>query len=333
MRHACLPVSSFVHLQWSAASPRAGASARVREAQVNGCHHCGETHCPSCVRYAAVNSGFAVRVRDVRSASRPDRTLSGVDATTAATLGAHGRHRPCRASPCMPCASRSACSTGCRRRRTTRPRFPTASPTSSLCCGPAASSSTRPTRVVNNSPGRRRERAGRGQDLTQPELLELARLVRRDGVIREVELELPKGLGRSTGASSSAPASRRSALGARPAARRRPQRGAPARGDPARLRRQRLPRAEDPGRRSGPPRRGRARRARRPRGGGPVRPADAGRVPPADPAGPGDRRPLAAAGRRLPQRTAPRRPGPRGPRGRRPVTGSPPRTRTSRSPS
>ena len=47
--------------------------------------------------------------------------------------------------------------------------------------------------VVNNSPAAVANGLVRGQDLTQPELLEVARLVRRDGVIREVELELPKG--------------------------------------------------------------------------------------------------------------------------------------------
>ncbi len=47
--------------------------------------------------------------------------------------------------------------------------------------------------VVNNSPAAVANGLVRGQDLTEPELLEVARLVRRDGVIREVELELPKG--------------------------------------------------------------------------------------------------------------------------------------------
>ena len=47
--------------------------------------------------------------------------------------------------------------------------------------------------VVNNSPAAVANGLVSGQDLTQPELLEVARQVRRDGVIREVELELPKG--------------------------------------------------------------------------------------------------------------------------------------------
>ncbi|MEP6631388.1 MAG: ATP-binding protein [Lapillicoccus sp.] len=47
--------------------------------------------------------------------------------------------------------------------------------------------------VVNNSPAAVANGLVRGSDLTQPELLALARQVRRDGVIREVELELPQG--------------------------------------------------------------------------------------------------------------------------------------------
>jgi two-component system sensor histidine kinase SenX3 len=47
--------------------------------------------------------------------------------------------------------------------------------------------------VVNNSPAAVANGLVRGQDLTQPELLALARQVRRDGVIREAELELPQG--------------------------------------------------------------------------------------------------------------------------------------------
>ncbi len=47
--------------------------------------------------------------------------------------------------------------------------------------------------VVNNSPAAVANGLVRGQDLTQPELVALARQVRRDGVIREVELELPRG--------------------------------------------------------------------------------------------------------------------------------------------
>ncbi len=47
--------------------------------------------------------------------------------------------------------------------------------------------------VVNNSPAAVANGLVRGQELTQPELVTLAGQVRRDGVIREVELELPKG--------------------------------------------------------------------------------------------------------------------------------------------
>jgi two-component system, OmpR family, sensor histidine kinase SenX3 len=47
--------------------------------------------------------------------------------------------------------------------------------------------------VVNNSPAAVANGLVRGSDLAQPQLLALARQVRRDGVIREVELELPEG--------------------------------------------------------------------------------------------------------------------------------------------
>jgi two-component system, OmpR family, sensor histidine kinase SenX3 len=47
--------------------------------------------------------------------------------------------------------------------------------------------------VVNNSPAAVANGLVRGQNLSQPELLALARQVRRDGIIREVELELPRG--------------------------------------------------------------------------------------------------------------------------------------------
>ena len=47
--------------------------------------------------------------------------------------------------------------------------------------------------VVNNSPAAVANGLVRGSDLLQPELLALARQVRRDGVIREAELELPRG--------------------------------------------------------------------------------------------------------------------------------------------
>lgn len=50
-------------------------------------------------------------------------------------------------------------------------------------------------RVVNNSPAAVAQGLVRGQELVHPELLHLARAVRRDGVIREAELVLQKGLG------------------------------------------------------------------------------------------------------------------------------------------
>lgn len=48
-------------------------------------------------------------------------------------------------------------------------------------------------RVVNNSPAAVANGLVRGHDLVHPELLEMARRVRRDGVIREAELELRRG--------------------------------------------------------------------------------------------------------------------------------------------
>ncbi len=50
-------------------------------------------------------------------------------------------------------------------------------------------------RVVNNSPAAAAHGLVRGQELVHPELVQLARDVRRDGVIREAELQLRKGLG------------------------------------------------------------------------------------------------------------------------------------------
>jgi two-component system sensor histidine kinase SenX3 len=50
-------------------------------------------------------------------------------------------------------------------------------------------------RVVNNSPAAVAHGLVRGADLVHPELLHLARTVRRDGVIREAELQLRKGIG------------------------------------------------------------------------------------------------------------------------------------------
>ena len=50
-------------------------------------------------------------------------------------------------------------------------------------------------RVVNNSPAAVAQGLVRGQELVHPELLHLARAVRRDGIIREAEMTLQKGLG------------------------------------------------------------------------------------------------------------------------------------------
>ena len=50
-------------------------------------------------------------------------------------------------------------------------------------------------RVVNNSPAAVAQGLVRGQELVHPELLHLARAVRRDGLIREAEMTLQKGIG------------------------------------------------------------------------------------------------------------------------------------------
>ncbi|ADU49425.1 histidine kinase [Intrasporangium calvum DSM 43043] len=56
----------------------------------------------------------------------------------------------------------------------------------------------RSDRVVNNSPAAVAHGLVRGQEVVHPQLLQLARAVRRDGVIREVELDLRKGIGEGT---------------------------------------------------------------------------------------------------------------------------------------
>lgn len=56
----------------------------------------------------------------------------------------------------------------------------------------------RSDQVVNNSPAAVAYGLVRGQEVVHPELLHLARAVRRDGVIREAELDLRKGIGQGT---------------------------------------------------------------------------------------------------------------------------------------
>ena len=223
--------------------------------------------------------------------------------TTAATLGAmggialSGHRRVCRA----PVASGRAAPGARRRRRTADPRCPPASATSSRCCAPAGSSSTRPTR--SSTTPRPPSRTGWSAARTSP------------------TPSCSTWPGRSAATASSARPSwscrraRRTAglvvaarvapLGAdhvlllvedRTEARRR-------RGDPPRLRRQRQPRAQDPGRRHLPcsprPCSTRTTTPRR----WPGSPSGSGRVRPADPARQGDRRPVPAAGGRRPSTT------------------------------
>ena len=119
--------------------------------------------------------------------------------------------------------------------------------------------------------------------------------VRRDGVIRDEVLEVPRGPvgpGRAAG-----PGARRAGQrGAPGGAGGGPHAGASPRGDPSRLRRQRLARAQDAGRRARAARRDRPGRGRRPGGGAPVRRPDADGGDPAVGAGARDHRAVPAAG-------------------------------------
>ena len=123
-----------------------------------------------------------------------------------------------------------------------------------------------------------------GDQLVVQELLALARQVRRDGEIREGEMEVstsgvnrqddqPRGPRRAAG-----PGRRRRRPG--PAAGRGPDREPPGGRGPAGLRRQHQPRAQDPGRGARAAGRDGRGRGRRPGGGAPLRrPHAAGGVP------------------------------------------------------
>ncbi len=156
--------------------------------------------------------------------------------------------------------------------------------------------------VVKTSPSATSYGLVKGRELAHAELRHLARQVRRDGVIRESELDLARPGGSRAG--HHARPGRAVGQQPRAAAARRHHPGPPAGGDPPRLRRQRQPRAQDPGRWPGAAGRGCARRPRRPGGRRAVCPAHAGRVRPAGTARQGDRRAVAAAGGRHPPRAA-----------------------------
>ena len=134
-------------------------------------------------------------------------------------------------------------------------------------------------RVLRASAAARAFGLVKGDRLMVSELLALARQVRRDGEIREGEFEVsgPRFGGRTTSfAVRVAPlgaGGRRRRPG--PAAGRGPDREPPGGRGPAGLRGQRQPRAQDAGRRAGPAGRDGRGRRRRPRGGPPVRRADA----------------------------------------------------------
>ena len=146
----------------------------------------------------------------------------------------------------------------------------------------------RPGRRDPRSPTRPRRRPAwsRATGSTSAELRDQARTSRRDGRIREAELELPHG---ELPAGPGPYGARIVPVGGGDVARRRrrPHRGAAGRGGPPRLRRQRRPRAQDAGRRA-------SRCWPRPSpmppttpSGAPLRRPDAARGAPADPAGAG----------------------------------------------
>ena len=114
------------------------------------------------------------------------RTLSGVDPTTAATLG--GIAGLALGGVAMVAVRLSDRST---RNEAVEAPTPDLPPGVGEVLAVLRSSGIvldRADRVVNNSPPAVAHGLVRGQDLVHPELLHLARLVRRDGDIREVEL-------------------------------------------------------------------------------------------------------------------------------------------------
>ena len=129
-------------------------------------------------------------------------------------------------------------------------RCPRASRRCWPCCPPPPSCSTRDDRVLRASSAARAFGLVKGDRLMAAELLALARQVRRDGEIRESEIEVA---GHKFGQESTNFAVRVAPLGSlRPGARARrgPDRAPPGRGGAPRLRGQRQPRAQDPGRRA-----------------------------------------------------------------------------------
>ena len=136
----------------------------------------------------------------------------------------------------------------------------------------------------------------RGDTVVVPELLDLVAQVRRDGQIRERDIDLPAPDGGFSPHPHRARRPARRPAGAGP--RRGPHPREARRGGAPRLRRQRQPRAQDPGRRDPAARRGRHRRLRRPRGRAALRRPDAHRERPALQARAADHRALPAAGQR-----------------------------------
>src|SRR3954454_7415435 len=144
---------------------------------------------------AKVNTGFDCARACRAWSDRPAvmRTLSVVDPTTAATLG--GIAGLALGGVAMVAVRLSDSSTAAQ--EPTLPDRPLPPGVGDVIAvlrssGILVDSSDR---VVNNSPAAVAQGLVRGQELVHPELLHLARAVRRDGVIREAELTLQKGIG------------------------------------------------------------------------------------------------------------------------------------------
>ena len=218
---------------------------------------------------------------------------------------AHGRGSvPMRTPPAQP---------GCR--PASRPCSP--------CCPPPPWSSTARTGCSGPVRPPARSAWSKGDQLVVGELLALARQVRRDGEIREGEIEVS---GTKFGGRTTSFAVRVAPLGSgrrrrRPgaAAGRGPDREPPGGRGPPGLRGQHEPRAQDAGRRAGAAGRDGRGCRRRPGGGAPVRRPDAAGGVPAHQPGPGPDHAVPDPGGRADSRPDPGGPGRRGGRGAGPV--------------
>ena len=208
---------------------------------------------------------------------RLQRIRSTVDMTVDSAAPASGLNRRCRrrrrGSRRHPAARGALTCTRCR-----------ASPRSWPCCRRRPWSWTARTGCCGPAPRPASFGLVKGDRLVVGELLALARQVRRDGEIREGEIEVPtsKFNGRIHQLRGPGRAARGRGGRRRPgaAAGRGPDREPPGGRGPPGLRGQHQPRAEDPGRRAGAAGRDGRGRRRRPRGGAPVRRAGCARKRP-----------------------------------------------------